>query len=132
LLVRWRDRARLHSPLLLEDALLRHPKLRVYVMHAGWPMLDDLLAVVWVHPQDYVDVGAIVWALPRVEFHRFLQRIVEAGFGTRVMFGSDQMTWPGVIERALTVIESAPPSERATEAGHPLQQRRAISSFDRC
>jgi predicted TIM-barrel fold metal-dependent hydrolase len=77
-------------------------------MHAGWPMLDDLLAVLWVHPQVYVDVGVIDWALPRAEFHRYLERIVEAGFGRRVMFGSDQMTWPGVIERALETIESAP------------------------
>ena len=37
-------RAKLHSPLLLEEALVRHPRLRVYIMHAGWPMLDDLLA----------------------------------------------------------------------------------------
>ncbi len=103
-----RYRARLHSPLLLEEALVRHPKLRVYVMHAGWPMTDDLLALMWGHPHVYVDVGAIVWALPRAEFHRFLQRIVESGFGKRVMFGSDQMNWPGVIERGLETIESAP------------------------
>jgi predicted TIM-barrel fold metal-dependent hydrolase len=32
---------------------------------------------------------------------------VEAGFGKRVMFGSDQMVWPGVIERAIEAIESA-------------------------
>lgn len=101
-------RARLHSALELEEALIRHPKLRVYIMHAGWPMLDDLLAVLWTHPQVYVDVGAIVFALPRAEFYRYLQRIVESGFGTRVMFGSDQMTWPGVIERSLEAIESAP------------------------
>jgi uncharacterized protein len=101
-------RARLHSPLLLEEALVRHPKLRVYIMHAGWPMLDDLLALMWAHPHVYVDVGAIVWVLPRSEFYRYLQRIVEAGFVKRVMFGSDQMNWPGVIERGLAVIESAP------------------------
>jgi hypothetical protein len=101
-------RAALHSPLTLEDALVRHPKLRVYVMHAGWPMLDDLLAVLWTHPQVYAEVGGIVFALPRAEFHRFLQRIVEAGFGKRVMFGSDQMVWPGVIERGIAAIESAP------------------------
>lgn len=101
-------RASLHSPLLLEEALLRHSKLRVYIMHAGWPMLDDLLAVLWTHPQVYLDVGAIDWALPRAEFHRYLQRIVEAGFGKRIMFGSDQMVWPGVIERAILAIESAP------------------------
>jgi uncharacterized protein len=101
-------RARLHSALLLEEPLLRHPKLRMYVMHAGWPMIDDLLSLFWAHPQVYAEVGAIDWALPRPEFHRYLQRIVEAGFGKRVMFGSDQMVWPGVIERAIESIESAP------------------------
>ena len=44
-------RARLHSPLTIEEALMKHPKLRVSLMHAGWPMLDDLLAVLWTHPQ---------------------------------------------------------------------------------
>lgn len=103
-----RYRAALHSPLTLEDALLRHPRLRVYIMHAGWPMLDDLLAVLWTHPQVYAEVGGIVFALPREEFHRFLQRIVGAGFGKRIMFGSDQMVWPGVIERGIDAIETAP------------------------
>lgn len=100
-------RARLHSPFLLEEALVRHPKMRVYIMHAGWPMLDDLLAMMWTYPQLYVDTGVISFAVPRREFHRYLQRIVEAGFGKRVMFGSDQMNWPGAIERAIEGIESA-------------------------
>lgn len=102
-----RYRARLHSPLALEEVLVRHPDLRVYIMHAAWPMLDDLLAVLWTHPQVYVDVGAIDWALPRVEFHRYLRRIVEAGFGERVLFGSDQMVWPETLELAIESIESA-------------------------
>jgi predicted TIM-barrel fold metal-dependent hydrolase len=103
-----RYRSRLHSALVLEEALMKHPKLRVYVMHAGWPMIDDLLAVMWAHPQVHVDVGVIAWVLPRAEFYRYLQRIVEAGFGKRVMFGSDQMLWPGMIEYAIDVIEQAP------------------------
>jgi predicted TIM-barrel fold metal-dependent hydrolase len=100
-------RARLHSALELEAALVRHPKLRVYIMHAGWPMLDDLLAVLWTHPQVNIDVSAISFALSRKEFHRYLERIVDAGFGSRVMFGSDQMNWPGVIEYSIEAIESA-------------------------
>ena len=100
-------RARLHSPLELEEALVRHPKLRVYIMHGGWPMIDDLLAVLWTHPQVNIDVGAICFALSRKEFHRYLQRVVDAGFGRRVMFGSDQMNWPGVIECGIEAIESA-------------------------
>ena len=101
-------RARLGSTLTMEEVLVRHPKLRVYIMHAGYPMLDDLLAVLYAHPQVYVDVGVIVFTQPRPAFYRYLRGIVEAGFENRVMFGSDQMVWPGVIERAVAVIEEAP------------------------
>jgi predicted TIM-barrel fold metal-dependent hydrolase len=100
-------RARMHSALTLEEVVVRHPRLRVYIMHAGYPMLDDLLAMLYAHPQVYVDVGVIVYTQPRPAFYRYLQRIVEAGFASRVMFGSDQMVWPGVIERAIAVIDEA-------------------------
>jgi predicted TIM-barrel fold metal-dependent hydrolase len=84
------------------------PIIDMHIMHAGWPMLDDLLAVLWTHPQVHVDVGVISFALPRKEFHRYPQRIVEAGFGNRVMFGSDQMNWPKAIDAAIEAIETAP------------------------
>lgn len=100
-------RARLHSPLLLEEPLLRHPRLRLYVMHAGWPMLDDMLAMLYVHPQLHVDTGIISYGLPRREFHRYLRALVEAGYTSRIMFGSDNMVWPGAIEYALESIELA-------------------------
>lgn len=70
-------------------------------------MLDDLLALLWAHPQVYVGVGVISWALPPAEFHRYLRTIVEAGFGERVMFGSDHMVWPGALEFAIQNIEAA-------------------------
>jgi len=70
-------------------------------------MLDDLLALMWTHPQVYTGVGVISWGLPPAEFHRYLRTIVEAGFGERVMFGSDQMVWPGALEFAIDNIESA-------------------------
>jgi len=101
-------RARLHSALTIEEVLVRHPALRVYIMHAGYPMLDDLLAILYAHPQVYVDVGVIVYTQPRAAFYRYLRGIVEAGFINRVMFGSDQMVWPGVIERSIAVIEETP------------------------
>jgi uncharacterized protein len=31
--------AALGRPLLLEEVLIRRPKLRIYVMHAGWPLI---------------------------------------------------------------------------------------------
>lgn len=100
-------RAHLHSAMSMEEVLVRHPRLRVYLMHAGYPLLDDLLAVLYVHPQVHVDLGVIIFTQPRPALYRFLQGIVDAGFASRVMFGSDQMVWPGVIERAVAVIEEA-------------------------
>lgn len=100
-------RAALSDPRTLEPVLVRHPKLRVWVMHAAWPMIDEMLAMLYVHPQLHVDVGIIDYMLPRAEFHRYLRRLVEAGFGDRVMFGSDQMIWPDAIEIAIESIESA-------------------------
>jgi len=102
-----RYRARLSNPILLEETLLRHPKMRVYVMHAGWPMLDEMIALLFAHPQVYIDVGVISWKIPRAEFHTYLRRIVQAGFGRRVMFGSDQMIWPEALRLAIDGVESA-------------------------
>jgi uncharacterized protein len=94
-------------PLLLEDVLVRHPKLRLYVMHAGWPFLDEMKALLYEHPQVYVDVGVIGWSQPRPEFYRFVRGLVEAGYGKRIMFGSDQMVWPDRIEKTVEAIDQA-------------------------
>lgn len=101
-------RARMHSPLGLEEALIRHPKLRVYVMHAGWPMIDDMIAMLYTYPQLYVDLGVIDYILPQKEFYRYLQRLVDAGFEKRIMYGSDQMIWPGAMEKSIQNIQNAP------------------------
>ena len=47
------------------------------------------------------------WMLPRMEFHGHLRRLVEASFGKRIMFGSDEMVWPETIKVAIESIESA-------------------------
>ena len=101
-------RARLHSALTTEEVLAAHPKLRLYIMHAGFPLLDDMLAVLYAHPQVYVEVGVIVYTQPREAFYHYLKGLFDAGFGKRVMFGSDQMVWPETIERSIHVINEAP------------------------
>jgi len=101
-------RVALGDPLLLEPVLTRHPRLRVSVMHAGYPMAERMRAVMFSYPQVYVDVGGIVYTEPRESFYGFLRELVEAGYGDRIMFGSDQMIWPGVIDAAVRTIEEAP------------------------
>ncbi len=93
---------------LLEDVLVRHPRLRLYVMHAGWPFADDMIALLYAHPQVYVDTGIIDYAYRRSDFHAYLKRLIDAGFEKRIMFGSDQMVWPGTIDAAIAGIQDAP------------------------
>ena len=101
-------RARLGNPLLLEEVLVRHPKLRIYVMHYGSPLVDEMIAVLYTHPQVYVDIGGIQWTYPREYFYGQLKRFIDAGFGKRVMFGSDHMVWPELIEASIAIIEEVP------------------------
>ena len=100
-------RVRMGNPLLLEDVLIRHPKLRIYVMHYGSPFVDDMIALLYSYPQVYVDVAQNDWGFPRKHFHAQLRRLVEAGFGKRILFGSDQMIWPETIGLAIETINSA-------------------------
>ncbi|MEM7351163.1 MAG: amidohydrolase family protein [Acidobacteriota bacterium] len=102
-----RFRTALGKPSLVEEVLVRHPRLRVYLMHAGYPFLEETKALLYVYPQLYVDVAVINWALPRGEFHAYLHALVQAGFGDRIMFGSDQMIWPEAIGLAIEGVESA-------------------------
>ncbi len=101
-------RARLSSPFQLEEVLVRHPGLRVYVMHYGSPLIDEMIAMLYTHPNLYVDVAANDWSMPRAQFHDHLKRLVDAGFEKRILFGSDQTIWPQAIGAAIEAIEAAP------------------------
>jgi uncharacterized protein len=101
-------RIRLSSALTMEPVLVKHPKLRVYLMHAGFPFAEDTIALMYLYPQVYVDTGVIIYTQPRADFYDFIGRIIRAGMGSRIMFGSDQMVWPETIERSIRVIEEAP------------------------
>jgi predicted TIM-barrel fold metal-dependent hydrolase len=100
-------RVNLDNPLLLEDVLIRHPKLRLYVMHYGSPFVDEMIALLFSYPQVYVDVAQNNWGFPRKHFYSQLRRLVDAGFGKRILFGSDQMIWPQTIGLAIETIDSA-------------------------
>jgi len=93
-------RMAMSDPLLLEDVLLRHKRLRLFVMHAGWPQLERMIALMYAHPNVYVDVAALQSAaiMPRAAYYRHLRGLVDAGFGKRIMFGSDfpDQAGPGI------------------------------------
>lgn len=100
-------RVSLGSPLHVEEMLNRHPNLRVYIMHAGWPFLAETIGILNVYPQVYLDIAVLNWIRPREEFYSYLRELIKAGFLGRIMFGSDQMSWPDAIDLAVKTVKSA-------------------------
>jgi predicted TIM-barrel fold metal-dependent hydrolase len=106
-------RPRLTSTFQLDDVLYRHPRLRIYAMHYGSPLVEDTIAMMFTHPNLYVDVAMNDWSNPRAQFYDDLKRLVQAGFEKRIMFGSDQMYWPDAVGEAIHSINAAPFLTRA-------------------
>ena len=98
-------RVSLGNPLLLEELLNRHSKMQVWIAHMGYPYLEEMIGILNVYPRVYVDTGAIDWIEPG--FQSYLQQLIGYGFEKRIMFGSDQMTWPDAIGKAVEAIEKA-------------------------
>jgi predicted TIM-barrel fold metal-dependent hydrolase len=100
-------RGSMGDPLLLEELLARHPKLRVQVMHAGYPMIDNMLTLLQANSHVYVDVAGLIWSYPIEEVNRYIERLVDAGFEDRVMFGTDQLIWPKLMAYSIGIIQNA-------------------------
>lgn len=100
-------RAAFGHPETVEGALNKHPKLRINLMHSGWPYVEEAEAMMMLYDNVNVDTGALSWLLPLPAFHDYLRRLVDAGFGKRVMFGSDHMYWPDGIGLAVEHVEAA-------------------------
>lgn len=99
-------RAAYNDPILLEDVLMRHKRLRLFVMHAGWPMAESMTALLYAHPNVHVDVASLASprVTPRAGYYRHLRTLVENGFARRIMFGSD---FPDAVEPGIAAILDA-------------------------
>lgn len=102
-------RLRLGDPLLLEEMLVAHPDLKVFVMHAGGFAYERALQLMQMYPHVHAEVGV----LGHVPEHRgaetlarFLRGAKARGYLDRVMFGSDQMVWPEAIALSIDAVQS--------------------------
>jgi len=107
----WAPKARLSlgDPYLIEDVLVRYPKLRIYLMHNGgeeWH--EHALRLMAYYPQLYTDIGVMLWVEPNTQrtVTEFLKNAKHAGYLDKVMFGSDQMMWPYAIEKSINFLNS--------------------------
>lgn len=102
-------RLRLGDPYLIEDVLVKYPKLRIYLMHNGgeeWH--EHALRLMAYYPQLYTDIAVMLWVEPNSQrtVTDFLRNAQHAGYLDRIMFGSDQMTWPYAIGKSIDFLNS--------------------------
>ncbi len=82
------------NPLLIQEVLVRHPTMRIYIENAAWPFLEEVTSLMYRYPNVYVDFSTIVWLAPEETVYKYLKGLMDNGLGKRIMYGSDQMEWP--------------------------------------
>ena len=119
-------RGSMGNPLLLEELLARHPKLRVQVMHAGYPMIDNMLTLLQANSHVYVDVAGLIWSYPIKE----VESLYRATRGCRIRGPRDVRNRPIDLAQADGLFDQHHSERRLpdapTETRHSVQQRRAI------
>ena len=92
---------------MLQDVVARFPKLKVVIMHMGWPYPDHALYMLYAYPNVYLDTAVVNWILGRSVFDRMLREAVETVGSDRILFGSDQTVWPQMITPAVRSVSTA-------------------------
>lgn len=95
------------NPLHLEEVLIRHPKLKIWAMHSGFPWDAEMFAIMQQYTNLYVDVSPHIWMVSQEVFDERMKWLIDYGMGERIMFGTDQMLWPQAIEAAVDKIENS-------------------------
>ena len=97
----------LGNPQRLAPVLAKYPGLRIYLENAAWPYLEEVTSLMYQYPTVHADISTILHLTPRGTAMRYLQRLVENGLAKRLMFGSDQMSWPEVMAESVEAIQHA-------------------------
>ncbi|WP_422860253.1 amidohydrolase family protein [Flagellimonas sp. S174] len=101
-------RMQLGDPFEIEDVLIKYPKLRIYMMHAGEVFYEHALRLMKMYPQLYVDLGVLLWVDPITQDYAesFLRKAKNYNLVDRVLYGTDQMVWPHAIEISINTLNS--------------------------
>lgn len=98
------------NPFALQDVLVKHPEMKVYMMHAGMATwARETLAMMHMYPDLYVDIAVANWVAPFMQraLKEFLTEALARGYGDRILYGSDQMVWPSAIPMSIDHVRSA-------------------------
>ncbi|MGH9630152.1 MAG: amidohydrolase family protein, partial [Bryobacteraceae bacterium] len=88
------------NPILLQQAALDFPRLKMIIAHMGHPWIAETLVLIRKHPQLFTDISALYYR--PWQFYNALVLAMEYGVLHKVLFGSDYpVTTPGSTIEAL-------------------------------
>lgn len=99
------------NPKHLRVVLDRHPNLKIWLQHVGSDgnsrpeLWEETLSLLATYPNVYLDMSITNSLLPLEAYENGLTRLIEAGFGDRIMLGTDNVPLNLIVER-LNKIES--------------------------
>ena len=104
------------NPALLRPILARHPGLRILLMHVGPPgpltFDEETRALLADHPTVYFEMSILNSTLSPEAHAAELRRWIDAGFGDRLLFGSDSRPAAPIMRR-LESIAWLTPAQRS-------------------
>ena len=96
----------LGNPALLRPILKRHPRLRIILQHVGagaapdhLPFTAETLALLRDYRSVYVELSILNDSANGEAHEAELKRLIDAGFGDRIMFGSDTRPIAPILRR---------------------------------
>lgn len=111
--------AEMGNPDLLRPVLETYPGLRVWMQHIGAgraggyePFWEETLGILADYPNVNVDLSITNGPLPIEIYDKALRTLIDAGFGDRIMFGTDNLPTALVLGR-LNSIDWLTPDQRA-------------------
>lgn len=93
------------NPATLRPVLEKYPGLRVWIQHVGAgreeipPYTEETMALLADYPNVYVDLSVTNATHPIETYSAELRRLFDAGYGDRVMFGTDNYFSDNIIDR---------------------------------
>ena len=110
------------NPALLRTVLKRHPRLRILLQHVGgggwegnqsFPFDKETLALLTDH-QPCTSIWSVVNSDAPEDVHQArLRRLIDAGFGDRILFGSDTRPAAPILRRLENIGWLTPAQRRA-------------------
>ena len=109
------------NPALLRPVLDKHPKLRLWLEHVGAgdgipgipPYTDETMALLRDYPNVYLDMSITSFVMTPEVFEKHVRLLIDAGFGERIMFGSDNLPIAPQLARIAAIEWLTPEHRRA-------------------